>query len=37
MTYRNGAFVMDTRENRIAQVIGNAGRRVQVRRPGGLE
>ncbi|MFD7235612.1 hypothetical protein ACFWAT_09900 [Streptomyces syringium] len=35
MTYRNGAFVMDTRENRIAQVIGNAGRRVQVRRPGG--
>lgn len=35
MTYRNGAFVMDTRESRIAQVIGGDGQRVQLRRPGG--
>lgn len=35
MTYRNGTFVVDTRESRIAQVIGGAGQRVQLRRPGG--
>ncbi|MGK5547547.1 hypothetical protein ACSNOH_22845 [Streptomyces sp. URMC 127] len=35
MTYRIGAFVMDTREGRIAQVIGAAGSRVTLRRPGG--
>ncbi|MBB5117723.1 hypothetical protein FHS36_001129 [Streptomyces eurocidicus] len=33
--YRNGAFVVDTREGRLAQVIGGAGKRVSVRRPGG--
>ncbi|MEU1377302.1 hypothetical protein ABZ442_27150 [Streptomyces triculaminicus] len=35
MTYRNGVYVMDIRENRIAQVIGRTGDRVQVRTPGG--
>ncbi|MEU2873877.1 hypothetical protein ABZ769_32530 [Streptomyces olivoreticuli] len=35
MTYRNGAFVMDTRDGRIAQVIGGRGQRVNVREPGG--
>ncbi|MFC5149110.1 hypothetical protein [Streptomyces aureoversilis] len=35
MTYRNGAFVVDTREGRMAQVIGSEGHRVQVRQPGG--
>lgn len=35
MTYRNGVFVMDTRENRLVQVIGDIGDRVQVRTPGG--
>lgn len=35
MTYRNGAFVVDTREGRLAQVIGGAGGRVQLRKPGG--
>ncbi|MCC3775913.1 hypothetical protein [Streptomyces sp. UNOB3_S3] len=35
MTYRNGAYVMDTRENRLAQVIGSTDARVQVQRPGG--
>ncbi|MBO0655037.1 hypothetical protein J1792_20315 [Streptomyces triculaminicus] len=35
MTYRNGAYVMDIREDRIAQVIGRAGAMVQVRTPGG--
>ncbi len=35
MTYRNGAFVMDTRGGRIAQVIGSRGQRVNVREPGG--
>ncbi|MGW1073495.1 hypothetical protein [Streptomyces sp. NPDC002537] len=35
MTYRNGAFVVDTREGRIAQVIDSVGGRVRVRTPGG--
>lgn len=35
MAYRNGAFVVDARENRIAQVVGVTGDRVQVQRPGG--
>ncbi|GGX84582.1 hypothetical protein [Streptomyces hiroshimensis] len=35
MTYRIGAFVVDMREGRIAQVIGAAGSRVTLRRPGG--
>ncbi|UQI48332.1 hypothetical protein M1P56_30445 [Streptomyces sp. HU2014] len=35
MTYRNGAFVVDTREGVIAQVIGAVGGRVQLRKPGG--
>ncbi|MFF4220604.1 hypothetical protein [Streptomyces nondiastaticus] len=35
MTYRVGAFVVDTREGWIAQVIGGAGSRVTLRRPGG--
>ncbi|MFE0044165.1 hypothetical protein [Streptomyces albireticuli] len=35
MTYRNGAFVVDTREGVIAQVIGDTGGRVQLRKPGG--
>ncbi|MGA5133094.1 hypothetical protein ACPCTO_25140 [Streptomyces olivoreticuli] len=35
MTYRNGAFVVDTRDGRIAQVIGGRGQRVNVREPGG--
>ncbi|MFH8789908.1 hypothetical protein ACH4A1_25960 [Streptomyces roseoverticillatus] len=35
MTYRIGAFVVDTREGKIAQVIGAAGSRVTLRRPGG--
>ncbi|WP_344030333.1 hypothetical protein [Streptomyces luteireticuli] len=33
--YRSGVFVVDVRENRLVQVIGNTGDRVQVRRPGG--
>lgn len=35
MTYRNGAFVVDTRGGRIAQVIDSIGSRVRVRTPGG--
>ncbi|MFE5869701.1 hypothetical protein ACFQ6V_13780 [Streptomyces roseifaciens] len=35
MTYRVGAFVVDTREDRVAQVIGHRGSRVQVCAPGG--
>ncbi|MFF4531746.1 hypothetical protein ACFY1P_21050 [Streptomyces sp. NPDC001407] len=35
MTYRVGAYVVDTREDRVAQVIGHRGSRVQVRTPGG--
>ncbi|MFI1971730.1 hypothetical protein [Streptomyces cinnamoneus] len=35
MTYRPGAYVVDTRENRLAQVMGGTGVRVQVQRPGG--
>ncbi|MFF7729642.1 hypothetical protein [Streptomyces sp. NPDC008001] len=35
MTYRNGAFVVDTREGRMAQVVGGEGHRVRVRQPGG--
>ncbi|MBT2382662.1 hypothetical protein [Streptomyces sp. ISL-11] len=35
MTYRNGAYVVDTREDRIGQVIGGVGKRVHVRMPGG--
>ncbi|CAM5533074.1 hypothetical protein SABIM44S_03724 [Streptomyces abikoensis] len=35
MTYRNGAFVVDTRDGRIVQVIGGTGGRVRVRPPGG--
>ncbi|MEU5419329.1 hypothetical protein [Streptomyces sp. NPDC020667] len=35
MTYRNGAFVVDTREERIGQVIDSVGRRVHLREPGG--
>lgn len=35
MTYRVGAYVVDTREGRVAQVIGHRGGRVQVRMPGG--
>lgn len=35
MTYRNGAYVMDIRENRLAQVIGSTDAHVQVQRPGG--
>ncbi|MEH6376195.1 hypothetical protein V7793_17980 [Streptomyces sp. KLMMK] len=35
MTYRVGAYVVDTREGRIAQVIGHRGPQVQVRTPGG--
>ncbi|MEU4212302.1 hypothetical protein AB0F13_20275 [Streptomyces sp. NPDC026206] len=35
MTYRPGAYVVDTRENRLAQVIGSTGVRVQVQHPGG--
>ncbi|MEU1813996.1 hypothetical protein ABZ543_02240 [Streptomyces roseifaciens] len=35
MTYRVGAYVVDTREDRMAQVIGLRGARVQVRTPGG--
>ncbi|MEU5427663.1 hypothetical protein AB0H73_18970 [Streptomyces olivoreticuli] len=35
MTYRNGAFVVDTREGWIGQVIDSAGSRVHVRAPGG--
>ncbi|MFI9205632.1 hypothetical protein [Streptomyces sp. NPDC053048] len=33
MTYRIGAYVMDTRENRIAQVIGQTESRVQLQAP----
>ncbi|GHF36713.1 hypothetical protein GCM10010218_17820 [Streptomyces mashuensis] len=35
MSYRQGAYVIDTRENRLAQVVGGTDARVQVRRPGG--
>ncbi|MFF4219850.1 hypothetical protein ACFYZM_26780 [Streptomyces nondiastaticus] len=35
MAYRNGAFVVDTRDGRIVQVIGGTGGRVHVRPPGG--
>ncbi|MFI1796169.1 hypothetical protein ACH427_02235 [Streptomyces sp. NPDC020379] len=35
MTYRVGAYVVDTREEKLAQVIGHRGSHVQVRRPGG--
>ncbi len=35
MTYRNGAFVVDTREERIGQVIDSIGARVHLREPGG--
>ncbi|MFI2072543.1 hypothetical protein [Streptomyces triculaminicus] len=35
MTYREGAYVIDTRSGRLAQVMGTMGPRVQVRRPGG--
>ncbi|MFC5143952.1 hypothetical protein [Streptomyces aureoversilis] len=35
MTYRVGAYVVDTREDRVAQVIGHRGFRVQVCTPGG--
>ncbi|MBT2384902.1 hypothetical protein [Streptomyces sp. ISL-11] len=35
MTYRNGAFVVDTREGRIAQVVDGSGRHTRVREPGG--
>lgn len=35
MTYREGAYVVDTRSARLAQVMGNVGPRVQVRPPGG--
>ncbi|MEU7136820.1 hypothetical protein [Streptomyces sp. NPDC046261] len=35
MTYRNGAYVVDTRENKLVQVVGGADARVQVQRPGG--
>ncbi|RKN62972.1 hypothetical protein D7231_30660 [Streptomyces klenkii] len=35
MAYRNGAFVVDTRDGRIVQVIGGTGGRVRVRPPGG--
>ncbi|MFD7235027.1 hypothetical protein ACFWAT_06920 [Streptomyces syringium] len=35
MTYRNGAYVVDIRDNRIAQVIGGTDIRVRVRTPGG--
>ncbi|WP_116213452.1 hypothetical protein [Streptomyces olivoreticuli] len=35
MTYRNGVFVVDTRDGRIAQVTGGRGQRVNVREPGG--
>ncbi|KNB49393.1 hypothetical protein [Streptomyces caatingaensis] len=33
--YRSGVFVVDVRENRLVQVTGCTGDRVQVRRPGG--
>ncbi|MEV6672242.1 hypothetical protein [Streptomyces sp. NPDC051162] len=35
MAYRNGVFVVDTREGRIVQVIDSVGKRVFVRAPGG--
>ncbi|MEU3353283.1 hypothetical protein [Streptomyces sp. NPDC037389] len=35
MTYREGAYVVDTRSATLAQVMGNVGTRVQIRRPGG--
>lgn len=35
MTYREGAYVVDTRNGAFAQVMGRIGPRVQVRRPGG--
>ncbi|MGW1075647.1 hypothetical protein [Streptomyces sp. NPDC002537] len=37
MTYRNGAFVVDTRESRVALVVDSMGKRVHVRAPGGGE
>ncbi|GGP59984.1 hypothetical protein [Streptomyces abikoensis] len=35
MTYREGAYVVDTRSATLAQVMGNVGPCVQIRRPGG--
>ncbi|MFF4216400.1 hypothetical protein [Streptomyces nondiastaticus] len=35
MTYRVGAYVVDTSEDKVAQVIGHRGSHVQVRTPGG--
>lgn len=35
MTYRNGAYVVDIRDDRIAQVVGTTGTRVHLERPGG--
>ncbi|MFF4156362.1 hypothetical protein [Streptomyces sp. NPDC001678] len=35
MTYREGAYVVDTRSATLAQVMGNVGPRVQIRRPDG--
>ncbi|MEV4439962.1 hypothetical protein AB0K09_13210 [Streptomyces sp. NPDC049577] len=35
MAYRIGAYVIDTREGRIAQVVGGEGKRTRVQRPGG--
>ncbi|MFH8785313.1 hypothetical protein [Streptomyces roseoverticillatus] len=35
MMYRVGAYVVDTREDRVAQVIGHRGAHVKVRAPGG--
>ncbi|GHC73466.1 hypothetical protein [Streptomyces cinnamoneus] len=35
MTYREGAYVVDTRSGTLAQVVGSAAPRVQVRPPGG--
>ncbi|MEU3872408.1 hypothetical protein [Streptomyces sp. NPDC029704] len=35
MTYREGAYVVDTRDATLAQVLGNAGPHVRVKEPGG--
>lgn len=35
LTYREGAYVIDTRSATLAQVMGTLGPRVQVRKPGG--
>ncbi|MGI5338629.1 hypothetical protein ACQEVS_15080 [Streptomyces sp. CA-181903] len=35
MTYREGAYVVDTRSAKLAQVMAQAGRRVYVRPPRG--